>query len=85
MTMNKSKERNYALDFMKCIATMLVLNSHMDICYPGHEYLATGGAIGNCLFFCISGFLLIPMVHRGGANVLLIGIKSAFAGYFRHF
>ena len=72
------KSRNYALDFLKCIATMMVLNSHMSVCYPDFEYLATGGAIGNCLFFCVSGFLLIPAVG-GGANALLIGIKSVFA------
>lgn len=63
------KSRNYALDFLKCIATMMVLNSHMSVCYPNFEYLATGGAIGNCLFFCVSGFLLIPAVGGGESFV----------------
>lgn len=36
----------------------MVINSHMAICYPNCPTLATGGGIGNALFFFISGFTL---------------------------
>ena len=49
-------KRDISLDFVKIAATLLVLNSHMEICYPNHEYLATGGSIGDALFFFVSGF-----------------------------
>lgn len=50
------KKRDIAVDFVKVIATLLVLNSHMGICYGSHSALATGGGIGDALFFFISGF-----------------------------
>lgn len=52
------KKRNVAVDFVKFIATLLVLNSHMGICYGPYSVLATGGGIGDALFFFISGFTL---------------------------
>lgn len=30
----------------------------MDICYPQYSFLATGGAIGDALFFFVSGFTI---------------------------
>lgn len=53
-----TKKRDVAVDFVKVIATLLVLNSHMGICYGSHSALATGGGIGDALFFFISGFTL---------------------------
>ena len=50
--------RNFAVDFVKFIAVLLVLNSHMGICYGSYSSLATGGGIGDALFFFISGFTL---------------------------
>lgn len=52
------KERDTAIDFVKFLAVFLVLNSHMGICYPKYQFLATGGAIGDALFFFSSGFTL---------------------------
>lgn len=43
---------------IKFIATFFVLNSHMNICYPKFAFLATGGGIGNTLFFFASGFTI---------------------------
>lgn len=34
------KKRDIAVDFVKVIATLLVLNSHMGICYGSHSALA---------------------------------------------
>lgn len=50
--------RNYAIDVLKFLAVFLVMNSHMELCYPKYQFLATGGAIGDALFFFASGFTL---------------------------
>ena len=42
---------------MKAVASCLVMNSHFDGIWP-ISALATGGSIGNCLFFVATGFLL---------------------------
>lgn len=55
MTVN---ERDTAVDFVKFIAVFLVMNSHMGICYPKYQFLATGGAFGDALFFFVSGYTL---------------------------
>lgn len=41
--------------FLKFLAILLVINSHMDVFY-GNHYFATGGALGNSLFFMLSSF-----------------------------
>ena len=48
------KNYNY-IYYIKLLAIMLVLNSHMDNLYPISS-LAFGGAIGNSLFFLTSGY-----------------------------
>lgn len=53
-----AKKRDVAVDFVKVIATLLVMNSHMGICYGNYSILATGGGIGDTLFFFVSGFTL---------------------------
>ncbi len=53
------KTRDPAIDFVKCLAVLLIVNSHLDSFYPdGVRMLATGGAIGNSLFFYCSGYTL---------------------------
>lgn len=42
---------------MKAVASCLVMNSHFDSIYP-ISALATGGSIGNCLFFVSTGFVI---------------------------
>ena len=61
----KSKQRDTAIDFVKFMALFLVLNSHMGDCYPQYQFLATGGAVGDALFFFASGFTLF-LGSRGG-------------------
>jgi len=58
MAVELVKKRDVAVDFVKVIATLLVLNSHMGICYGRYSAFATGGGIGDALFFFISGFTL---------------------------
>ncbi len=42
---------------------LLVFNSHLDRIYPIKEF-ATGGAIGNTIFFFISGYILLIGVSK---------------------
>jgi peptidoglycan/LPS O-acetylase OafA/YrhL len=41
--------------FVRFLAIFLITNSHLDQLYPV-TYLGTGGAIGNALFFMLSGY-----------------------------
>ena len=44
------KDRDYAIDIVKFLAVLLIINSHGDVMYPHLKILATGGAIGDNLF-----------------------------------
>lgn len=52
------KERNIGIDILKFFAALLITNSHMELLYGKYSILATGGAIGDVLFFFCSGFTL---------------------------
>lgn len=52
------KERNLTIDILKFLAAILITNSHMDSLYGKFSFLATGGTIGDALFFFCSGFTL---------------------------
>lgn len=55
------KKKKYSfVYYLKAVAALLIVNSHFDTLYP-ISALATGGAIGNAIFFAISGFLLYPI------------------------
>lgn len=58
--MESKKQRYGFVDALKCIAILLVLNSHFDSLYP-IPALGTGGSLGNGLFFAVSGFCLWPV------------------------
>lgn len=53
-----NKTRNISIDILKCIAAIAITNSHMELLYGKYSVLATGGAIGDVLFFFCSGFTL---------------------------
>ncbi|WP_394752640.1 acyltransferase [Crenothrix sp.] len=53
-----SKDSSNGAILLRFIAIILVINSHMDILYPIPQ-LATGGAIGNALFFMLSSYGLL--------------------------
>lgn len=53
-----AKERVVSLDWLKCLAALLIVNSHIGVCYGKYAALATGGAIGNAIFFFCSGYAL---------------------------
>lgn len=52
------KQRDISIDILKFIAALLITNSHMEVLYGKYSVLATGGAIGDVLFFFASGFTL---------------------------
>lgn len=54
----KTRNRNFAIDILKFIAVLLITNSHFDEQYVYCKELATGGAIGDALFFFCSGYTL---------------------------
>lgn len=52
-------KRDLSIDLLKFLAVVFVVNSHLDICYPAaYKFLATGGSLGDALFFFCSGFTL---------------------------
>ena len=66
------EKRDRAIDIVKFLAVLLIINSHADVMYPKYQMLATGGAIGDCLFLFCSGFTL-----------LLGGGKTGFGNYYK--
>lgn len=67
----EKKTRNIGIDVLKCLAAILITNSHMGLLYPHFKQLATGGAIGDVLFFFCSGF------------TLFLGRKRSFPNYYK--
>lgn len=61
-------ELRLGTDALRCMAILLVINSHMDILYPIPQ-LSTGGAIGNALFFMLSAYG-ITLSERRSAQAL---------------
>lgn len=68
MKENYVKTYDWSIVIIKFVATFFVLNSHMGICYPNYSFLATGGGIGNALFFFVSGFTLFFAKHTNFPN-----------------
>lgn len=83
-------KRNIAIDVMKFFAALLITNSHMGIMYTKFSSLATGGAIGDAIFFFCSGFTLFLGQERRFDNwykrrisriyptILMCGVLTAF-------
>lgn len=60
--------RDKAVDMMKFLAVFLIINSHADAMYPHLSQLATGGAIGDCVFLFVSGYTLFLTARRRFAD-----------------
>lgn len=65
------KQRDISIDIMKFLAVLAITNSHMGLLYGKYSFLATGGAIGDVLFFFISGF------------TILLGETRTFDNYYK--
>lgn len=66
-----NKERDYAIDIVKFLAVLMIVNSHADVMYPHLKILATGGAVGDCLFLFCSGY------------TLFMGGQKTFSSYYK--
>lgn len=62
------KRRNVSIDILKFFAVLLITNSHMELLYGEYSVLATGGAIGDVLFFFCSGYTLFLGKERSFCN-----------------
>ena len=49
-----------SVSFLRTFAALIIINSHCGSLYPIAAF-AKGGALGNSLFFLMSGFLLYPI------------------------
>lgn len=67
MGSSSEKKKYYlSLDLLKGLTILLIINSHADVLYPAKiSFLASGGGIGNELFFLISGYLFGPKEQIG--------------------
>lgn len=52
------KERVVGIDILKCFAALLITNSHLKDLYVHGSAFATGGSVGDALFFFCSGYTL---------------------------
>lgn len=52
------RQRDISIDILKFFAVLAITNSHMEMPYGKYSVLATGGAIGDALFFFASGFTI---------------------------
>lgn len=62
------KERNVGIDVLKLLAILLITNSHMKPLYGSYGALATGGVIGDAMFFFCSGFTLFLKPFSDGVK-----------------
>ena len=68
--MTAIKNYNPAFDIMKCIAAIMITNSHFTPLYKDfNTSFATLGVHGNALFFFVSGFLLFSSLQRKNYNI----------------
>ena len=51
------------LTTLRTIAVFLIVNSHLALFYP-YGYFATGGAIGNAIFFHLRVFLSYSLTNN---------------------
>lgn len=58
------RQRDISIDILKFFAVLAITNSHMELLYGKYSMLATGGAIGDVLFFFASGFTLFLGTDR---------------------
>lgn len=60
--------RNKAIVLLKFFAALLITWSHLRLLFPRYDFLVTGGALGDGMFFYCSGFTLFLGRDGGFAN-----------------
>lgn len=80
-----TNNRNYALDFMKFMAAVMITNSHFISLYKDVNIgLATFGVHGNALFFFVAGYLLMAGFTKR-QHRLEIGLRGVCRGCGRQY
>lgn len=51
-------QKDHSIEMLKALAAILITNSHMNRMYGDWKVLASGGAIGDALFFFCAGYTL---------------------------
>lgn len=65
MDILKTKRIDISLNLLRLIAMFLIINSHSDVLYPSKfRFIASGGAIGNGLFFMLSGYFFKSKIDK---------------------
>lgn len=78
-----NKPRDYSIDILRCIAAILITNSHLGCLYPESlRVMATGGAIGDALFFFCSGYTLFLGKQRSFMNFYKRRVNRIYPSIF---
>ena len=65
------REIRHLVNCLKMIGILLIINSHSDALFPkSMSALATGGALGNGIFFIISGFFVSEKRNSFQSSIL---------------
>ncbi len=79
------KQKKHLVNFLKVMGILLIINSHSDALFPGKiKALATGGALGNSIFFIISGYFTSEKIYRW-KDILLRFVRLYFPVYIMLF
>ena len=65
------------INLLKAFAAVLITNSHIGDLYP-LSFLSVGGAIGNTIFFLVSGFCISNRIMVGWSTWLFGMIKRVY-------
>lgn len=66
--------------FLRAVAILLVFNSHLDRYYPVPQF-ATGGAIGNSLFFALSCYGVVRSLRVGEMSFAIFCLRRILRLY----
>lgn len=68
------------IDLLKALAAVLITNSHLADVWP-ISAIASGGMLGNVLFFAVSGYCLTMPNRAGGVYTSCPGMASASGAF----
>lgn len=75
MTQTSHTKQNVGIACLKALAVFLIANFHSGTVYPSCRFIATGGDIGNAMFFFLSGLTLFSSATS---------VKWGGAAWYRH-
>lgn len=72
---NSFIKKRYDTNLLRAIAILLIFNSHIDAMYP-YPQLGTGGALGNGIFFFLSGYSWVITAIGFGCTLMEYFLKD---------